>query len=72
MTARLLALSALLALAACAELPRLPWGAGATGATPPLLPADQLPSPGTAPDPGTGLAGDAAALQARADQLRNR
>lgn len=72
MNPRLLALPALLLLAACAELPRLPWGAGATGATPPLLPADQLPAPAAVPDPGVGLAADAAALQARASALRAR
>lgn len=65
-----LTLSLLAALAACAPLPRLSWGAAATGPTPPLLPTSALPSGAVAPDPGTGLAAQAAALQGQADALR--
>lgn len=62
----------LVPLAAC-DLPRgIAWGKAATGPTPALLPAAALPAPGTpAPDPGTGLASQAAALQGRANGLRS-
>jgi hypothetical protein len=57
-----------LALASCAEMPKVAWPAGAAGATPALLPQDQLAVP-TSPAldaRGAALAAEAAALRARA------
>lgn len=62
----------LAALGGCAPLPRLPWGAASTGPTPALLPTSALPADTVAPDPGTGLAAEAAALQGQARDLRTR
>ena len=71
MLTRALAL-ALILLPACAPLPQVTRVLGKTGPTPELLPLEQLPSAAMPGDPGTGLAGQAAALRGRAAALRAR
>ncbi len=63
-------------LAACADIPEVGRAEAALadpGQTPALLTADQLASlTGSTPDLSNALAGEAAALRARADRLRRR
>ena len=63
---------AVILLPACAPLPQVTRVLGKTGPTPSLLPLEQLPSATSPADPGTGLQGQAAALQSRAAALRTR
>lgn len=70
MTTRILLL-ALLALPGCNPLPKLGLGGTPTGPTPALLPVSALPAPVATTPPTATLDTEAAALQARANALRN-
>jgi hypothetical protein len=70
MTPRILILPMLL-LPGCAAIPPLGLGGATPGATPPLLPASALPAPASTAAPNGTLTAEAAALQARANALRN-
>lgn len=62
---------ALLILPGCDPLPRLGLAGQPAGPTPALLPASALPAPLTSAPPTATLDAEAAALQARANALRN-
>jgi len=64
------ALALFLALAACAQFPEVDAGARSNLPTPSLLPTDQLIAGTDQTSPADPLAGQVAALQARADALR--
>lgn len=64
-------LFALLILPGCNPLPELGLAGGPSAATPALLPASALPAPMTPASPAASLDAEAAALQARANALRN-
>ncbi|MBL4927158.1 hypothetical protein [Fuscibacter oryzae] len=68
---RLALIAPLIALPGCNPLPKLGIGGPPTGPTPALLPASALPAPITTAAPTGSLDAEAAALQARANALRN-